>query len=139
MTMRQILVAGALITLGLPAHATIEWDFTPTAMTCGKFDNGRPLCKLTRLPVASLTLDGPDSTGTAFFDSYNPPVLTGDPFRFSLAGEAHAVGKEHISSTEPIGLGCEFCASGDSNSLIPWDIVDYSLSWREVAGSLDLC
>jgi hypothetical protein len=84
----------------LPAHAAIEWDFTPTAfVTCGSSFNGLPLCKLTGPPVASLILDGPDSTGNVSFNGFGPPpVITGDLFYFSLAGEARATGREHISS-----------------------------------------
>ncbi len=122
--------AAVWLWLLMPAHAMVEWDFTPT----GVVSCDEP-CKLTGLPVAILVLDGPDSAGAAFFDGYHTPVLTGDPFYFSLAGEAHAAGREFISNTEPIGLGCAYCASGDDG--LPWDIVDYSLSWREVGGVLD--
>jgi hypothetical protein len=124
--------AVALLTLTLPAHATVEWDFTPTAIV----DCSAP-CALTGRPVASLILDGPDSSGTAFFNMYDPPTLTGDPFTFALA-DGIFTAREHISTAEPTGLGCEFCAGGyGSSPLVPWAIVDYSLSWRETAGALD--
>jgi hypothetical protein len=134
MTMRQVLVACALITLSLPAHAAIEWDFTPTAfVACVE------PCKLTGLPVASLILDGPDSTGNVSFDGFGTPPQSCPAITSTSRwrGEAHAAGEEHISSTEPTGLGCEFCAGGYGNAPIPWAILDYSLSWREVAGELD--
>jgi hypothetical protein len=137
MTMRQILVAGALIALGLPVHASVEWDFTPTAIVDCPFGN----CVLTGTPVVSLTLDGPDSSGSAAYIGDNgPPILTGDPFAFSVADRGLlSASPEHISTADPLGIGSviQFELTIPPGIVPAAAVADYRISWTEVGGILD--
>jgi hypothetical protein len=136
MTMRQILVAGALIALGLPAHASIVWEFTPTTVVNCEFPGLSRSCALTGEPIVSLILDGPNSAGSAlFFGNDDPPMLSGDPFTFSFIG---ARGAPFVSSADPVGSGSVFQFENTPPGFVPESAIeDYGISWTEVGGVLD--
>lgn len=132
------LTALALLALTPSAHASIEWDFTPTAIVDCPFGN----CVLTGSPVVALTLDGPDSSGSATYIGDNgPPILTGDPFAFSVAdrGLLFSASPEHISTADPLGIGSviQFELTIPPGIVPAAAVADYRISWTEVGGILD--
>lgn len=122
------IIIGALCISWKDAQGSIMWDFTPTIiLNCIS-----PPCTLTGNPVASLTLDSLNSTGSAvFLGGVTQATLTGDPFAFSLNVRGSSTGKVNISTTEPYGLGRGAALNE------PWAIDSYGLSWTEINGVLE--
>src|SRR5690349_17163835 len=109
----------------LPAErvvaAPITWDFIATSCSdasVGPLVGFDPTQKYP-LVLATLTLSGPDSEGSAVYvPLLGPPVLTGDPFVFDLV--AAGPGRPVFSSDHPFGTAVE----------------DYDLQWTETVGVL---
>jgi hypothetical protein len=98
--------------LPLPCAASpVEWDFVDAA---------------SQITVASLTLTGPDSTGSATFGLPIPTstaIFTGDSFSFDYDFPHH---EPLTSSFVPDPFGCA----------PRYGICNFRLSWSEIAGQL---
>jgi hypothetical protein len=109
---RGVRLAGALVARAAPAaHATISWDFIEQSIpvcTAGNFVTGVGwVCAEPSSPspyvLASLTLPGPDSSGSASWDGVPAPVLSGDPFVYQLT--VYGLGSGSVSTGDPTGDG----------------------------------
>jgi hypothetical protein len=118
-----ILLASAL---PLPARAApVEWDFFATSCSSYAVRGCDPTQKYPAL-LATLTLSGPDSSGSASYGG-GTPILTGDPFAFDLvAAGGLAAGLSKISTDHPLGFSSRWPAA----------IIGYGLAWSESDGVL---
>ena len=115
----------ALLTAERVAAAPVTWDFYATSCTTEIFSTGIGGCDpKQQYPVllSSLTLAGPDSSGSAVWDGFPnmPPVYSGDSFVLAFLGPP----------LSPSFAGSMQCAGGD-------EICDFDLSWSETGGQLD--
>jgi hypothetical protein len=124
------LAALALLALTPPAHAApVLWDFEATSCTVvyGASFGGCSTTQQYPAPLATLTLNGPDSSGTAVWEPEDPfaprlPVYTGDGFAFAFAG---------LPTIDPAFTGPSY-----GECIGPHDICDFDMSWTETAGQL---
>ena len=117
-------------------HATVVWDFNATSCTLSYGTNGCSPTQQYPALLATLTLPGPDSSGSAVWtggldSQVFPPVYTGDAFTLDWNGNGRY---PQISSNFPQnvrggGGPLHTCSSGD-------DICDFNVSWTEIAGQL---
>lgn len=119
--------AFALLTAERVAAGPITWEFIATACIGPVSQHGESGCDPNQsypLTLASLALSGPDSAGSAVFLPLvsSAPMLTGDPFDFELTDRAS------VSTDHPLGTG---------RGGLFGTIVDYDISWSEVAGVLN--
>jgi hypothetical protein len=130
-------ILAALVALTYhPAHATVVWDFEATSCTLSYGTNGCSPTQQYPALFATLTLPGPDSSGSAVWtggldSQVFPPVYTGDAFTLDWNGNGRY---PQISSNFPQnfrggGGPLHTCSSGD-------DICDFNISWTEVGGQL---
>jgi len=119
--------ATVLSAVGAQANATVTWTFIETSCIA-QFGPCPALMSSVTLPfagLATLTLPGPTSSGTAFwFGAPGVPVYTGDAFLFQ------SIGSDPVSPAFTGTPSCQF--GGGHTSLCTFDI-----SWSETAGNLD--
>lgn len=117
--------AFALLTAERVAASPVTWDFIATSCISDPFSP--PGCEASAqypLVLATLTLTGPDSSGSAA-----PGVLSGDPFAFDLvAAQGIGAGRSMVSSADPVGPLIGFPPT-------PW-VTEYLITWIEVGGAL---
>jgi hypothetical protein len=129
------LIALILLAYALPLPtqaAPVTWDFFATSCSSPGYSGIEGCDPKQTYPalLATLTLAGPDSSGSAM-DAYPSPILTGDPFSFDLvAAGGLAAGLSNISTDHPLGR------IGAAPSPVPAAIVGYGLAWSESAGVL---
>jgi hypothetical protein len=118
--------AFALLTAERVAAAPVNWDFIATSCVSEPFSP--PGCEAGQqypLVLATLTLDGPDSSGSAQDGGPN----FGDPFAFNLvAAQGLGTGRSMVSTADPTGPLVGFPPT-------PW-VTDYNISWIETGGAL---
>ena len=124
--------AFALLTAERVAAGPVTWDFIATS--CSEIPGANSRCDPTQrypLVLATLTLTGPDSSGSASSNGLLPNA--GDPFAFDLvAAQCAGCGNSHVSTADPTGPIIS------PPGVVPPDywVVSYDISWTEVAGQL---
>jgi hypothetical protein len=116
----------ALLTAERVAAAPVTWDFIATGCTYGNCLSGQHY----PVTLATLTLPGPDSSGTAVFGGWGPGSTyparyTGDSFVLEWS-DWRPLTPAFTQNNEPFGE-CEG----------PPEICQFNLSWSEHAGQLD--
>jgi hypothetical protein len=126
--MNLLAPTGIAIAAGLwcfSAQATpVEWEFLATGCVNGGCLPGQAY----PVTLATLTLAGPDSSGTASFDGFRGPVpaiYIGDSFKLDFSSNYHPLSPAFTQNDEPFGE-CEHMH----------EICQFSLSWSESAGQL---
>jgi hypothetical protein len=116
-----------------PAHsAPVTWDFVATS--CSPFAPASSCDPKQAYPVvlATLTLPGPDSSGTAFFNSEpGPPIVvpavyTGDSFALNFSSHYRVLTPAFTQNPTPFGE-CDG----------PGELCQLDISWSESAGQLN--
>jgi hypothetical protein len=118
--------AFALLTAERVRAAPVEWDFIAT--DCTSYYGGCLAGQHYPVTLATLTLPGPDSSGTAVFEGIlnaRPATYTGDSFVLEWS-DRPALTPAFVQNNEPYGE-CEHLG----------DICQFDLSWSEHAGQLD--
>ena len=115
----------ALLTAERVAASPITWDFYVTSCTdTGGYGRGCDPTRQYPALLATLTLTGPDSSGSAVWDGTTPAVYTGDSFAFDFGIY------RTISSGSTGSLNNMACIGAH-------DICGFDLSWSETGGQLD--
>jgi PEP-CTERM motif len=118
--------AFALLAAERVEAAPVEWDFIATG--CTSFYGGCISGQHYPVTLATFTLPGPDSSGTAVFNgiaSASPATYTGDSFVLDFSSNYHPLTPAFTQNNEPFGE-CEHHG----------EICQFDLSWSEVAGQL---
>jgi hypothetical protein len=114
-----------LLTTERVAAAPVTWDFQATS--CSNF-GGAGCVAAQQYPalLATLTLPGPDSAGSAFWavDPVTPPVYTGDSFVLDFSARYRPLSPAFAGN------------GGNRDGCGPKQICDFNLSWTETAGQL---
>jgi hypothetical protein len=121
-----ILLACALglLTAERVEAAPVTWDFV--ANSCSTF-SGTGCDPKQQYPalIATLTLTGPDSSGSAVWGGDGPPAFTGDGFSLDFSSGYRPLTSAFAGNPTPFGE-CE----------APREICSFDLSWSETAGVL---
>ena len=121
--------AFALLTAERVAAAPVTWDFIATSCSAAvaftPVGGGCDPAQQYPLVVATLTLDGPDSSGNAGVQGLGgppaPPSPSGAPFAFDLVAAQTFGGNGHSAVSTANPTGTYITASG------PW-VVGYNIS-----------
>jgi hypothetical protein len=114
--------AFALLTAERVEAAPVTWDFIATGCSNGPFNNGCVPAQTYPVELATLTLPGPNSSGTAVWNGITAPIYRGSGFSLDFSGSYLP-----ITDTYP---GHEFeCGPGQ--------LCSFDLSWSESGGQLD--
>ena len=105
--------------------APVTWDFV--ANSCSTF-SGTGCDPKQQYPalIATLTLTGPDSSGSAVWAGTGPPAYAGDDFSLDFSSRYAPLTQTFAGNPTPFGE-CEG----------PRQICEFDLSWSETAGVLD--
>jgi hypothetical protein len=117
----------ALLTAERVAAAPVTWDFVATGCALGGCVSGQAY----PVTIATFTLPGPDSSGSATFGGFGPvstypASYTGDSFILDYASIEPPLTPAFTQNNEPFGE-CEHMR----------EICQFDLSWSETAGHLD--
>jgi hypothetical protein len=126
--------AFALLTAERAAAAPVTWDFIVTSCDGPAFTMAGGGCNPAQqypLVLATLTLDGPDSSGSANYPGGGGATASGDPFTFDLVGGGRPA-QSAFSRDGPAGPPLS------PPGVEPPDywVVDYGISWTETGGAL---
>jgi hypothetical protein len=103
--------------------APVTWDFVANSCTA---DGGCVSGQHYPAVLATLTLPGSDSSGSAVWSGTGPATYTGDSFSLDFSSGYHALTPAFTENAPPFGE-CE----------VPRQICQFDLSWSESAGQLD--
>jgi hypothetical protein len=120
--------AFGLLTAERVEAAPVEWDFIATGCTPSSYGGGCLAGQHYPVTLATLTLPGPDSSGTAVFEGIlnaHPATYTGDSFSLKWS-DLPALTPAFVQNNEPYGE-CEHLG----------EMCQFNLSWSEHAGQLD--
>jgi hypothetical protein len=118
----------ALLTAERVAAAPVTWEFIATGCAPG---GGCVSGQAYPVTLATFTLPGPDSSGSALFGGFGPTATypatyTGDSFTFDYSSSEPPLTPAFTQNNEPFGE-CEHHG----------EICQFALSWSETAGHLD--
>jgi hypothetical protein len=114
--------AFALLTAERVGAAPVEWDFIATGCTS---DGGCVSGQHYSVTLATLTLPGLDSSGTATFNGgHGPATYTGDSFVLDFSADYQPLTSSFVQNPTPFGE-CWFR-----------QVCQFNISWSEVAGQL---
>jgi hypothetical protein len=125
--------AFALLTTERVEAAPVIWDFVATGCTSNQqfanslFVEGCDPRQTYPVVLATLTLTGPDSSGSAIFNGgFGPAIYTGDSFALDFSLNYQSITPAFVQNPTPFGE-CE----------VPHQICSFDLSWSESVGQLD--
>jgi hypothetical protein len=111
--------AFSLLTAERVEAAPVEWDFIATGCTFGGCISGQHY----PVTLATLTLPGPDSSGSARFDGFTgPATYIGDSFVLDFNADYRPLTPAFV----PVPI----------SDCTPRRICNFDLAWSEVAGEL---
>jgi hypothetical protein len=117
--------AFALLTAERVEAAPVEWDFIATGCT-SLYGGGCVSGQHYPVTLATLTLPGLDSSGSATFNGgHGPAIYTGDSFVLDFSSSYHPLTSAFTQNPTPFGE-CAFR-----------EVCQFDLSWSEVAGQLE--
>jgi hypothetical protein len=119
----------ALLVAEHVAAAPVTWDFIATSCSGNVASRNSGGCEPQQaypVVLATLTLTGPDSAGSALWGGTGPATYTGDSFALDFSLNYRALTPAFTENPTPFGE-CEG----------PHEICQFDLSWSESAGQLD--
>jgi hypothetical protein len=118
--------AFALLTAERVEAAPVEWDFIATGCTSYYYDGGCISGQHYPVTLATFTLPGLDSSGTAVFNGgHGPATYTGDSFVLDFSSDYHSLTSAFTQNPTPFG------------ECFIHQICQFNISWSESGGQLD--